>query len=996
MPSFRYCELWSDVECNGGVREYLIPNRYVQRAGYRKAIDAPEEAVLHLASGWVDPPMAPVANYLLRSEEFEHAAYTSVGSPSVTADAALAPDGTTTADTITDASAVETRARRQTLTVLNDAAPWCVSAHVRKTVSPSFAAVNARLTGGSTVDMYVVLNTATGAVVSTQSAGLFGVQLVQAASVEYWRIHVVARNNRTGNTSLLATFIPAYAQSLSLTGDVAAQASNDFWGGQVNVGITPLPYVRTIGAAASDPLTQRTGPASSALRKGKVIRFCTTDPNVFDEWRVADVTDGNGPEPRVTIVRLEPISADGNRAIVTDFDASGVPVHLYSAVDATAEQVIDDVVLPALEGAGIDYVEKGTVEPTATFDFATTDDDTVPALLDRACDEEHAKAECRWRRNGTTDYRIDVLNEIGSDAEVVHVRTRRNLQRWKRTRVGAQSYNRVRPRGQDDGSHRGIGYAFWRIAARDTGADWIELEDPRGATFPNVIRFDDQFNALYVHLLGFSVVAAQIIDTDATNQRVYVADASLFPVGSYVEFRAGSGASADRLWHLNNAAQQTIDGGVFLRTLDRALRSGAVNYMPDPFTADLFTTPWEIGGTGTISSDTSSDDVFGTGTAFTTEITIVGLRIVRASDSALIGVVAEVFDDGALRLEANALLTLTDEAFAIQRALPLGWDITSDGFPVLGGEVANTVPGATAFSAVFTSAGNATTTFETSIPLINSSLLWRIWCWLDFISLAGTVVVTVSLRRADTGALIGDALTFNTAQHNATQQIAEFVGHDISAATSGVRIRIVLAGTGAHSWNVRFGPLGAMPSAWTRLDRYGPLVAVGENACDLWHDAHDALEAAALPTGYDVELRDLERRGTDAGIVAEELVVGGTLNVYDTDLAVATLQRIHEIDVPDVFRPLETRVRLGTRAETLTELLAQRAEVDVGNAARAIGGALSRAVTDGFLSDGEAALADVPVLDSSGVPTGDVVTVGVSRLATAIAPVIAKSLTRYR
>lgn len=997
MPRFRYCELWSDVKCNGGVREYLIPNRYLVKAGYRKALDVPEGGFVDIASEWFDPPTAAIDNLSPRAEELDNAAWTK-NQATASANTDTAPDGTATADRLVeDATAsVQHRAYSATVLTIGDGANVTISRFL-KAGTRTWALLGAIDTTESK-GARVYFNLATGEIGATllapgvgQSVIARGIETDAAWGAGWYRCWVVV-NMGAGVTSIRHYLGLASGNNGQVySGDGASYVIA--WGAQTRVGQVPGKYVRTLGVAASDPLTKRTGPASTAVRKGKVIRFCTTDSTVFDEWRVMDVFDGNGPGPRVTHVVLEPISADGNRAIFTDFDATGQPYHDYRSADATAEQVIDDAILPALADAGVDYVAKGDVELANAFDFAAEDGDTATAMLQRAADADHANAETRWRRNGTTNYLIDVLDEIGSDAPIVHVRTRRNLERWRRHKNGALGFNRVRPIGQDDGTHRGIGYAFFKISV---SGNVITLSDPRitggGGSSLDLLPFDDQLNGLYIQQLGPTLIEAQITATDAANNRVTVDDATGFTTGSYAEFRLAAGANAPRIWYLDDPAQQAIDGGVYLRTFESKLGTGAANYMPDPLTTQLFANPWEVTQAGTISTSTSSDDVLGTGTTFTDMEP--GMRLIRDSDSELIGVILSITDDENLVLEANASIALTDEAYATQQPLPLGWSITSDGVPILSGVAANTVPGATAFSAVFTSAGNATTTFETGIPLLNKDGSWRIWSWLDFISLAGTVVVTVSIRNASGGALIGTALTFNTAQHNATRQLAEFVGQNISAATSGVRMRIAIVGTGSHSWNIRMGPLGAAPSAWVRQDVYGPLQTFfGKSAADLWYEAQNALDESGAPEGYELELRDLERAG---GLAAEELVVGGTLSVYDTDLDVTTLQRIKELDVVDVWQPLLTRVRVGTRNETLAEIVAKRTKPDTGAVGRALASALTGAVNDGLVTDREQALASVPVLDSGGTPTGDVVNVGVSRLASAIAPALTKSLKRYR
>jgi len=111
------------------------------------------------------PTLQARANLLTYSEQFDNAAWTNVGTPTVTANTTLAPDGTTTADTINDSSAVESQGRRQTITIpASTTITYTGSVYILKTSgAPTvFPIVNLRMTGGTTVDAYVVLNTTTG------------------------------------------------------------------------------------------------------------------------------------------------------------------------------------------------------------------------------------------------------------------------------------------------------------------------------------------------------------------------------------------------------------------------------------------------------------------------------------------------------------------------------------------------------------------------------------------------------------------------------------------------------------------------------------------------------------------------------------------------------------------------------------------------------------------------------------------------------------------
>lgn len=192
------------------------------------------------------PTVQARSNLLTRTEEFENVAWTNVGTPTVTANTTLAPDGTTTADTINDSSAVESQGRRQTVTIpASTTIAYTSSVYILKTSgTPTiFPIVNLRMTGGTTVDAYIALNTTTGA---TTTSGAVSGSAVDAGT--YWRVTLVAANNGTANTSLLYTVFPAGATTLTTTLNVAATGSQVFWGAQVEAASAASTYQRVVTA----------------------------------------------------------------------------------------------------------------------------------------------------------------------------------------------------------------------------------------------------------------------------------------------------------------------------------------------------------------------------------------------------------------------------------------------------------------------------------------------------------------------------------------------------------------------------------------------------------------------------------------------------------------------------------------------------------------------------------------------------------------------------
>lgn len=663
----------------------------------------------------------------------------------------------------------------------------------------------------------------------------------------------------------------------------------------------------------------RNHPNVGELRVGRVLRVDCTD--TFDEWRIAELHDAGGEGATVSVATANPIALDLARALYTAYDAEGAPSHRVTLADTTLTDLVDGPVRDALDAAGLDWIVTGTIEPTATFDL-DVDDAGALSLLAEARAEGRAPGDLRVIRNGTTDYEIHCLDEYGSDAPVAHVRTARALVSTQRTFKGSDLITRAGARGREDGTHRGLAFAYWEVTARDTGADWLELSDPRGGGNPSPIRFDDQLNGYYVGRVSPTFTAALISDTVASSSRVYVPDASLFTVGDWVQLFQGNTSGSPRLAWLDYPAAQTAYAGVTHKIVDRPALSGAVNLAPNPYVTAFDGTirmNCTLGNGGQATWSTSSDIVTGSGTSFTSGVS-VGDRIYRASDNTLVGTVESVDSTTQLTLTANA--AITDAAavdFDIVKDAPTGAVAAATGSLnpyLLTEQVTSSVdltPAASAWRIRRTfGSGSAYTPGLYFTPVaVDTARAWRVWVWVEVTTMPVGASCTVDLFRADTFAAIAgvDAVTLDDTDAGTTV-VVEFVAPDISAATAGVVIGLSFVNT----FDVTVGPWGCAPAAWERFDTATP------HACDLWHSVNDFLASSALPVAYRVTLADLEALDGDR-FAADALTLGGTIQITDTDLNVTTTQRIVEL-TRDYLRPLATQLQLGERGTTLAEQLA--------------------------------------------------------------------------
>jgi hypothetical protein len=196
-------------------------------------------------------------NLCLRSEEFDHGTWT--GLATVTANTDVAPDGTTTADTLTDDDAAAFEFKIQTFTVANDSLTHVIAIFVKKTTAATNTfGLNIALSGGTGVSAFPRLNTNSGLLAGAAAAQVFSVG-------NYWLLICPITNNTTGNTSLSVQVFPATGTNSGSnpgTDNVAATGSAVVWGAQVEKAPCRSSYLKTVASAvtrAADTFTMPFG-----------------------------------------------------------------------------------------------------------------------------------------------------------------------------------------------------------------------------------------------------------------------------------------------------------------------------------------------------------------------------------------------------------------------------------------------------------------------------------------------------------------------------------------------------------------------------------------------------------------------------------------------------------------------------------------------------------------------------------------------------------------
>lgn len=313
----------------------------------------------------------------------------------------------------------------------------------------------------------------------------------------------------------------------------------------------------------------------AVLAEWKVLRVVFDDDS-FDEWRVADIAEGRGQDGAslVEVRALWPTVDLASLGIITRTETDGLVRPDFEVIGLSPGEHLTSFILPALTAAGATWFAAGTVTPTMPVDVVyawTTPKEAVDLLA------AQTGYEFQLRRNGTTNYLIDLVATIGGSAATVLFRTARNLTGIKRQRSAVELVSRVYPRGtNEDGVAATMARARWKVTAVDTTNDDVTLADPVGGDGP--IRFDDQLNGKYLRRVSGTL--DQILDSFAATQKVRVADASFYAVNDVVELRATSGG-AD-LVSLDSPAAVALYGAPKVAVIDRPDIPATVNLCPNP------------------------------------------------------------------------------------------------------------------------------------------------------------------------------------------------------------------------------------------------------------------------------------------------------------------------------------------------------------------------------------------------------------------------------
>jgi len=290
-------------------------------------------------------------NSVWPSEDFTHANWVNVGTPTVTAGGS-APGGT--GQVIEDNDAAGDEGKAASVAVANDTSYWTVSFFV-KSGTISTCRVEVLLTGGTTTKM------ATGSfglsALTASGTGDAVDALIDDVGGGWRRVSVTVQNNGTGNTTLTGRIL------------VGAQASDtgtiEVWGAQIERAAVPTSYIATATGAVTRAGDVMTIPATFLNDTAGTVYLEIDWDNLVNAnaaqtvHEIMALNDG-------TSLNVMDLVYDG-RVNQTRFELSGTGLTAINGTAKTADGIYK--IAFSYDGNGAELVVNGASEGTSGTGF---------------------------------------------------------------------------------------------------------------------------------------------------------------------------------------------------------------------------------------------------------------------------------------------------------------------------------------------------------------------------------------------------------------------------------------------------------------------------------------------------------------------------------------------------------------------------------------------------------------------------------------------------
>lgn len=215
-------------------------------------------------------------NLFTYSQDITNADWNKVNSPTIVSNVAVAPDGTTTADSIQDTTGGNLKYISQNKTITANGS-YTLSFFVKKeTTRTNFGGVYIILYNGISQNIYVRYNEVDGTIANLTN-GTITATLKSESYNNYWRFSI-SWTDSGGNTGAVVTISPTISTNGTSAGNGAGSART-IWGMQLEAGSYATSYIPTTSAAV-------TRNADVCLKTSATALIGQTEGTIYGEFFV--------------------------------------------------------------------------------------------------------------------------------------------------------------------------------------------------------------------------------------------------------------------------------------------------------------------------------------------------------------------------------------------------------------------------------------------------------------------------------------------------------------------------------------------------------------------------------------------------------------------------------------------------------------------------------------------------------------------------------------
>ena len=232
-------------------------------------------------------------NLFLQSQDISSASWTKTNSPTIVSNSAVAPDGTTTADSIQDTTGTTFKQISQSFSVSANST-YTYTFYIKKETSrTNYCGISLYFSGGTNKSIYASFDEVNGI-----ATALSGGTLTPTFKVEtfgsYWKVGMTATDNGS-NTTLICEFFPTISTNGTTFG-AAAGSARTVWGFQLEAGSYATSYIPTTTASV-------TRNADSCSKSTATALIGQTEGTIYGEFsntaklaggRYFSLSDGTG------------------------------------------------------------------------------------------------------------------------------------------------------------------------------------------------------------------------------------------------------------------------------------------------------------------------------------------------------------------------------------------------------------------------------------------------------------------------------------------------------------------------------------------------------------------------------------------------------------------------------------------------------------------------------------------------------------------------------